>query len=163
MVVQGQVAPEPVLDPESGVEDRVVLLRRPGFGPDAPEATEAPEARLRHMPVVVPEKAPGEGREVGRQGDACDDRERGRGPQARIQVTSVRALGALEHEAGPGDPDQLSQYTIREHWSQRASSPGEPLPRAADSASLEILRWQPPHLAPTIRTTTGIPRAAISS
>jgi hypothetical protein len=46
---------------------------------------------------------------------------------------------------------------MRAHWSQIGVSPGGPLPRAADSTSLEIFRWQPPHLPSCTGTTTGIP------
>jgi len=46
-----------------------------------------------------------------------------------------------------------SHQTMRPHWSHTASSP--PLPRAADSTSLEIFKWQPPHLASWIGTQAG--------
>lgn len=46
VVAKHRVAPQSVLDPEGSVKDRIVLLRGPQVGPDAPEAMERPNSGL---------------------------------------------------------------------------------------------------------------------
>ncbi len=64
VVPERVVAPEPVLDPEGGVGERVVLLGRPELEPDSPEPVERLQLRTRHVRGVVPEPLAVPGRSI---------------------------------------------------------------------------------------------------
>ena len=57
VVAQDGVAPEPVLDPKSGIEKRVVLLGRAEVRPDPPQTVQRLHGRRRDVSGVVPEQA----------------------------------------------------------------------------------------------------------
>ena len=62
VVADGVVAPQARLDPERGVEERIVLLGGAELEPDALEAVESAERGARDVRVVVPEKSAPPGR-----------------------------------------------------------------------------------------------------
>lgn len=81
----------------------------------------------------------------------------GSGRAVGCERTSERttAPGPRADLAGAGRAIQAaSQYKMRPHWSHTPSLAGSAL-REPDSASLETLRWQPPHLPPRRGATTG--------
>ncbi len=64
VVAHHRVAPDPVLEPEGGVKNRVVLLRGTDLEPDAPKAPQGLEAGDRDMKVIVQEPTAGVGRVI---------------------------------------------------------------------------------------------------
>jgi len=56
VITRRRISPHAELQPEGAVEDRVVLLGRPGLEPDPPQAAQRVQLRADHMGVVVPDK-----------------------------------------------------------------------------------------------------------
>ena len=57
MVAERGVAPEAVLEPERGMQERVILLRGSGRGPNQPQSVQRAERGRGHVRVVVPDEA----------------------------------------------------------------------------------------------------------
>ena len=66
MVRQHGVAPERVLDPENGVDERIVLLGRAELGPDLHQTLPRAQLRLCDVSVVVPDRLPIPGGQIGK-------------------------------------------------------------------------------------------------
>ena len=60
MVAEYRVAPEPGLEPEGAVQERVVLLGGVEVEPDRPQAVPTPERGAGDVGIVVPDVAAGE-------------------------------------------------------------------------------------------------------
>jgi hypothetical protein len=94
VVPKRRVAPEPMLQPEGGVDDRVVLLGRARLEPDAAEAVERTEGGRGEVLLVVPEQSAVPGGVVGGERDD-DEREKKcmsrRRPAAAVRPASEAA------------------------------------------------------------------------
>ena len=64
MIAERCVAPQPVLDPERGVKQRVVLLGGMGVGPDPPQSRAGLQLGPGDMGAVIPDQPSVEGRPV---------------------------------------------------------------------------------------------------
>ena len=64
MVAEERVSPQPMLEPERGVQQRIVLLRRADLGPDAPQTPKRTQVRRRDVAGVVPQRATVECRKI---------------------------------------------------------------------------------------------------
>ena len=80
MVAEKCVPPEPMLQPERGVQQRIILLRRAQLGPDAPQAAERAQLGHRDVTEVVPERTAVQRRMVGDERRAEDEKKEGDGP-----------------------------------------------------------------------------------
>src|SRR5580700_9243222 len=72
MIAENGVAPEPMLDPERGVEDGIILLHRPDFEPDPPQAMPGTQGAGGDVIAVIPKKTTVQAWPVGEQGDAIE-------------------------------------------------------------------------------------------
>lgn len=99
MVAQRHVAPEAVLHPEGGVEDRIVLLRRSHFEPDAAQPCEGLQLRLGDMArLVVPDEIPAQSGLVNDQGRE----EQQEAQPDKIPPRKLRGSGSSRNTLGHG-------------------------------------------------------------
>lgn len=92
MVAEGRVTPEGMLDPEKGVEQRVVLLRRSQPGPDGAQPGKRTQADGGDVVAVVPDKAGLERRPV--DDEAGEEEKRAEKP-GRFREARVGGLNTL--------------------------------------------------------------------
>lgn len=56
VIREKRVIPQERLQPESRMDDRVVLLRRSGLEPDSREPVPRAQSRPRHVAIVIPQQ-----------------------------------------------------------------------------------------------------------
>jgi hypothetical protein len=134
-----RIAPRNVLDPERGMEQRVVLLGRARLEPDAPQTVRRSQLGSGHMRIVVPKEMAVDGgcvREQGRDRKRYPEPQDGRPPMLRERLGSLRRrarglvlgrslrslAGSAWHRSSPGC------RTLPPRSYPRVSAPAAPPP-----------------------------------
>ena len=127
MVAHSRVAPQPVLDPERAVEDRIILLRGTELEPDPTEAGGGLQLGLGHVGVVVPEEAAVDRGVIGEDADGREAEPaqppRNRGCGARCRRRRGRFRRARWHRRQPF-PVLIPAATRKSAGSSRVSRDG---------------------------------------
>ena len=82
MVAEGVVPEHAVLHPERAVQEGIVLLGCPEFGPNPGQSAERAQRRRRYIVAVVPDELARERRQVGHEGREDDQRREPKVPGA---------------------------------------------------------------------------------
>ncbi len=76
MIADRRIAPKSVLNPKCAVQQRIILLSRTEFAPDAPETRPGAQRLPGHMSIVVPDQSTAERGKIGAERCAKNDRHR---------------------------------------------------------------------------------------
>ena len=72
MIAENGVAPKTMLDPERAMQDGIILLHRPDFEPDPPQAMPGAQGASGDIIAVVPKEAAVQAWPIGNQCDAIE-------------------------------------------------------------------------------------------
>jgi hypothetical protein len=134
VIAERGVPPEPVLEPESRVEERVVLLRRPGLEPDAQESRPRLQGGMGDVAQVVPQEVPLQRRGIGNQrGEQEEPEDRTHHPAVRLGRGGVfgRARAARHGWRQGAGHDAASQCVYRRRGPVRVEKKPPPWRMAA--------------------------------